>query len=139
MCGKMQEPGLTEIISLIHSSALWGQHSVFSHVEFCQVAPLEMPVGAACWMSSAMDSPIVSPFCVFPQLPSGQLWWNWPDGRNILCLMIWQAECWFSQSSVTICLPMMPLSDWDQVGAHLITVSISKVLSQNKQIFPSWN
>ena len=36
MCGKMQEPGLTEIIPSICISAIWGQDPVFSHPEFPQ-------------------------------------------------------------------------------------------------------
>ena len=41
MYGKMQEPGLTEIIPLICASALWGQYPVFSHPEFPQGSPLK--------------------------------------------------------------------------------------------------
>ena len=34
MCyGKVQESGLSEIIPLIGTSAIWGQHPVFSHPE----------------------------------------------------------------------------------------------------------
>ena len=32
MCGKMQESGLTEIISFIGISAIWGQYPAFSSV-----------------------------------------------------------------------------------------------------------
>ena len=32
--GKIQESGLTEIIPLICTSAIWGQYPVFSHPEF---------------------------------------------------------------------------------------------------------
>ena len=39
MYGKMQEFGLTEIIPLIYTSAVWGQYPVFSHPEFPQGAP----------------------------------------------------------------------------------------------------
>ena len=37
MYGKMQEFRLTEIIPLICTSALWGQHPVFSHPGFLRV------------------------------------------------------------------------------------------------------
>ena len=40
MYGKMQESGITEIIPLICTSAIWGQHPLFSHPEFPQAAPL---------------------------------------------------------------------------------------------------
>ena len=40
MHGKMQESGLTEIIPLICTSAIWGLYPVFSHPEFPQAAPV---------------------------------------------------------------------------------------------------
>ena len=40
MYGKMQESGITEIIPLICTSAIWGQHLVYSKPEFPQAAPL---------------------------------------------------------------------------------------------------
>ena len=40
MYGKMQESGLTEIISFLGTSAIWGQVPVFSHPESPQGAPL---------------------------------------------------------------------------------------------------
>ena len=40
MYGKLQESGLTEIIPLIRTSAIWSQYPVFSHPEFPQAAPL---------------------------------------------------------------------------------------------------
>ena len=30
MYGKLQEPGLTEVISLVHTSTIWGQNPVFT-------------------------------------------------------------------------------------------------------------
>ena len=36
---KMQGSGLTEIIPLICSSAIWGQYPLFSHPEFPQGSP----------------------------------------------------------------------------------------------------
>ena len=41
MYGEMQEFGLTEIILLMYTSALYGLFSVFSHPEFLWGAPLE--------------------------------------------------------------------------------------------------
>ena len=37
--GKTQESGLTEITPLICTSAIWGQHAVFSHPELPQGSP----------------------------------------------------------------------------------------------------
>ena len=36
MYGKMEDSGLTEIIPLICTSAIWGLYPVFSHPEFPQ-------------------------------------------------------------------------------------------------------
>ena len=47
MYGKMQKPGFPEIIPLLCTSALWGQHPVFSHPEPPQGAPL--------WVGAAVD------------------------------------------------------------------------------------
>ena len=46
MYGKMQESGLTEIIPLMCTSALWGQHPVLSHPESSQGAGLEEAAAA---------------------------------------------------------------------------------------------
>ena len=35
----MQEPGLTEILPLVRTSALWGQYPLFPNPEFSQAAP----------------------------------------------------------------------------------------------------
>ena len=48
MYGKMQESGLTEIILLICTSALWGQGPVLSHPESPQGAWLGVAVVADC-------------------------------------------------------------------------------------------
>ena len=37
MSGKMQEPGLTEIIPFIFISAIWGQYPVFFTSPLCQI------------------------------------------------------------------------------------------------------
>ena len=61
MCGKTQESGLTEIIPLMCTSALWGQHPAFLHPE--------------------------SPRCTV----GGSFSVCWLDGCSIiLCLLIWQ-------------------------------------------------
>ena len=44
--GKMQESGLTEIMTLLCAPAIWGQYPVFSHPEFPQGSPYGM---AAVW------------------------------------------------------------------------------------------
>ena len=41
MCGKMQESGLTEIISFISISAVWGQGSCVFHIPSSSVFTLE--------------------------------------------------------------------------------------------------
>ena len=41
-CRKMQEPWLTEVIPWMCTSALWGQHPVFSHPESPHCTPLGM-------------------------------------------------------------------------------------------------
>ena len=88
----MQESGLTEIITLICTSAIWGQYPVFSHPEFPQGASL----GVAA-VSDELTMSIQFPFWV----PSGHTiqkgdvddiqnlmaWWL----QNTLCLPIWQA------------------------------------------------
>ena len=43
MTGKMQESGLTKIIPLICTSAIWGQYPVFSHPEFPQDSLAHLP------------------------------------------------------------------------------------------------
>ena len=48
MYGKMQESGLTEIIPLICTSAIWGQYPVFSHPESPQGALSGMAAAADC-------------------------------------------------------------------------------------------
>ena len=40
MYGKMQESGLTEIIPLMFTSAVWGQYPAFLHSEFPRGAQL---------------------------------------------------------------------------------------------------
>ena len=57
MSGKMQRSGLTEIIPLMCTSAVWGQHPVFSHPESLQGAPL----GWLQWLRA----------CLHPDLPQG--------------------------------------------------------------------
>ena len=42
----MGQSGLTEIIPLIRTSALWGQYPVLSHPESPQGAPLGVAAGA---------------------------------------------------------------------------------------------
>lgn len=42
---KMQKSGLTEIIPLIHASAIWGQCPMLPHPEFPQGAPLGVGCG----------------------------------------------------------------------------------------------
>ena len=39
MYGKMQESGLTEVIPLMCTLAIWGRYPVFSHPEFPQRSP----------------------------------------------------------------------------------------------------
>lgn len=46
MYGKMQESGLTEIIPLICTSALWGQYPVLSHPDSPQGPSLEVAARA---------------------------------------------------------------------------------------------
>ena len=48
MYEKMQESGLTEIISLIYLSAIWGQYPVCSHPEFAQGSPWERLQSGGC-------------------------------------------------------------------------------------------
>ena len=68
MYGKMQESGLTEIISLICTSALWGQYPVLSHPQSPQGAPL----GVAAVTDGLMVGILFHP--EFPQgSPSSQL------------------------------------------------------------------
>ena len=64
MYGETQESGLTEIIPLICTAAIWDQYPVFSHPESPQGAPSRAPVRAAV------------------------IWWL--DGCNNLCLLIQQ-------------------------------------------------
>ena len=58
MLGKMQEPGLTEIIPLICTLNIWGQYPVYSHPEFPQ-GTLAEPGGAAVAEVLAVSSPFV--------------------------------------------------------------------------------
>ena len=46
MYRKMQESGLTEIIPLICTSAIWGQYPVFSHPELPRGASSEVVAAA---------------------------------------------------------------------------------------------
>ena len=67
MYGKMQEFGLTEIIPLICTSAIWGQYPVLSHPESPQGASLGVAAVADCLMAGIL----------FPlELPQGS-----PSGR----------------------------------------------------------
>ena len=57
MSGKMKRSGLSEIIPLMCTSAVWGQHPVFSHPESLQGAHL----GRLQWLRA----------CLHPDLPQG--------------------------------------------------------------------
>ena len=50
MYGKMQKSGLTEIIPLTCTSAIWGQYLVFSHPESPQGASLGVAAAVDCLM-----------------------------------------------------------------------------------------
>lgn len=72
MYGKMQESGLTEIIPLIRTSAIWSQYPVFSypvfsHPEFPQAAPLGWLQPNACQ--------IIGILCFLPEFPQGSPSW----------------------------------------------------------------
>ena len=47
----MQESGLTEIIPLIFTTAIWSQHLLFSHPEFPQGSPQERLRSGGCEMA----------------------------------------------------------------------------------------
>ena len=52
--GKMQRSGLTEIVPLIFTSAIWGQHPGFSQPEFPQ--GLLLGGAAVCWLLDGRSS-----------------------------------------------------------------------------------
>ena len=54
MCGKMQESGLTEIIPLMCTLAIYGQYLVLSHPE--------SPQGTQLGASSVADGLMATPF-----------------------------------------------------------------------------
>ena len=95
MYGKMQESGLTKIIPLMCTSALWGQYLVFSQPEFPQGSL--QGVAAIWWLLDGRYS-------LFPSwVPSGLTssllegcnhWWSWH-----LCLLIWQAMFYLSMQN----------------------------------------
>ena len=64
MYGKMQESGLTEIIPLTGTLAIWGQYPVFSHPEFPQGSP--EGVAAVWWLLNGRYS-------FLPECPQGSL------------------------------------------------------------------
>ena len=57
MYRKMHESGLTDIIPLMCTSALWGQYPVFSHPEFPQGSPREWLQSEGGWMAGILSSP----------------------------------------------------------------------------------
>ena len=56
----MQESGLTEIILLIYTSAIWSQYSVFSHPEFSQGALLGVAKALDCERAGIQFDPVSS-------------------------------------------------------------------------------
>ena len=88
MYGKMQESGLTEIIPLICTSAIWGQYPDTS------------------WVSSGLTQGVAAVWCLLDGRHSFQPWVSSADGSrwraaivddcDILCLLIWQEIFHFS-------------------------------------------
>ena len=56
----MQESGLTEIILLIYTSAIWSQYCVFSHPEFSQGALLGVAKALDCERAGIQFDPVSS-------------------------------------------------------------------------------
>ena len=84
----MQEPGLTEIIPLICTSATWGQYPVFS----CPELPQGSPQGVAAGSGHHLMAARWQVFFFFSWVSSGWLtlegcnhWGLWHP-----CLLIWQ-------------------------------------------------
>ena len=84
----MRESGLTEIIPLICTLAIWSQYPVFSHPEPPQGAPWRGVVATAAewWMVGTL---------FLSWVPSGltvrAAVMRWLNSCNNLCLLIWQA------------------------------------------------
>ena len=106
MYGKMQESGLTEIIPLICTSAIWGQCPVFPHPEFPQGCSL-MAAGWQVFFPSWVPSGLTS---------SQSVEATTADGCGILCSLIWQGIFHFSSVSWSHCFfrPLMSFC----VGEH---------------------
>ena len=91
MYGKMQESGLTEIIPLICTPAIWGQYPVFSYPEFLQGSPWE--VAAVRWWLDTGTLSFLSPLRSLQLTIAGGCI---SDDCDTLCLLTWQEIFHFS-------------------------------------------
>ena len=57
MYGKIQEPGLTEIIPFICISAIWGQYPAFLHPEFFRAHCRNWMQADGCWIAGIVLLP----------------------------------------------------------------------------------